>query len=80
MRYVLVGRDWRAGRDRFLMKIQPFTLHRQNATFTDDLLEALIYKEASLAAYIMHSDIMSHHRLRIKQITDKEWFEAKLKG
>ena len=80
MRYVLVGHDWDLKRERYFLRHPAPYSSPSDAEFTDNLLDARIYEDAAYAAVVMQSENVAHHGLRIKQISDVEWFEAKLKG
>jgi len=80
MKYVLVGRDWQQNKDRYMLRCVQAYSSPSDAEFTDNLLEARIYEDAAYATVVAQSENMAHHGLRIKQISDVEWFEAKLKG
>lgn len=79
MRYVIIGWDRSHARGRYLKQCRR-SYSGSGPEFTDSILEAAVYDNAAFAAVVTQSDNIANHGLRIKQVSDKEWFEAKLKG
>lgn len=82
MKYVLVGWYWNIKREAYV-RVPPHQSGGFNLgiEYTEHLLDARIYDDAAFAAcVVIDAERQGLRGLRIKKITDKEWFEAKLRG